>query len=494
MTIKERLSISNILMIIVPVIITTIIAAVCLEIVWLAMINGAGFVLKDSPHFYNASQRISSIAENFLNTTDPNEQTEQIKHLEELLNQGSFSLTISALGVERYHFGKDVKLDNSKLLAAMAALNGEGVISSNGYNYYVHQTEIKGTLYSISILGKKIEDSPHLGQQIEDSPHLRHGMLIPFGIILTLGICLSVFLTNKFLIRFVFQKIEDPMNILSSGVRQIRDGNLDCRIKYDHKDEFASVCADFNDMATRLKESVDLLQRQEASRKELLAGISHDLRSPLTSIRAYVEGLLDGVAKTPEAQRSYLETIKTKSIDIDQMVSKIFLFSKMEIGQCSEHPEPLNLAKEIDTLIHEVGAEYKEKGLQITMQDLLPVTVFGDPDSLRRILVNIMENSLKYKNKVMGQLTIYSTQTEAAYVILTLSDDGPGVSEESLPRIFDTFYRSDPARQNPQKGSGLGLAIVSKAVSQMGGTVTAKNGKNEGLTMEIKLPIQENKK
>ena len=482
MTIKERLYISNTLMIIVPVVISAIIAVACLEIVWLTMINGTGLALKDSPPFYNASQKISSITEDFLNTTDSNEQAKPIKLLEKLLDQSSLSLTISISGVERYHFGTEMEVNDPKLFAAMMALDGEGIVSSNGYNYYAHQTEIKGMLYNISIFGR----------QAEESPHLRHKALILCGVILILGICLSVFLTNKFLIKFVFQKIKQPLDILTNGVRQIRDGNLEYCIKYDQNDEFATVCEDFNDMAVRLKQSVDLLQRQEVSRKELLAGISHDLRSPLTSIRAYVEGLLDGVAKTPEAQRIYLETIKTKTIDIDQMVAKIFLFSKMEIGESLDHPEVLNLAEEIKNFIHAFSLEYKEKGLEITVQNLSSVAVFADPNSLRRILVNILDNSLKYKDKVVGHVTI-SLNIESSYAIVTLADDGPGVPKESLSRIFDAFYRSDPARQNPQKGSGLGLAIVLKIVSQMGGSIMARNGEMGGLIIEVKLPIQEKK-
>jgi signal transduction histidine kinase len=470
MTIKERLSISNTLMIIVPVVFTAIIACACLEIVWLTMVNGNDPGGKDSHNFEKASHKTSAITETILKQADPDEQAKQFTKLEEGLNENSLSLIVSTSGVQRYHFGKEAEanLADSKLLAAMTALNGEGIVSSNGHQYYAHQTEIDGTLYSIHIFGK----------QAEVPPRSLDTVIILCGIIIILGISLSVLFTNKFLIKFVFQKIERPLDILTNGVRQIRDGNLDYRIQYDQQDEFTPVCADFNDMAVRLK--------------ELLAGISHDLRSPLTSIRAYVEGLLDGVARTPEAQRTYLETIKTKAIDIDQMVAKIFQLSKMEIDECLDHPEPLNLAEEIKTLIHAVSSEYKEKGLEVTAQDLLPVKVLADPDFLRRILVNILENSLKYKNKAMGHLTI-SLHSENACVILALSDDGPGVPEESLPRIFEAFYRNDPARQNPHKGSGLGLAIVSKAVSQMGGAITAKNGKSGGLTIEIQLPIQENK-
>jgi len=439
MTIKERLSISNTLMIIVPVVLTALIAFACLGIVWLTMVNGTSIGRKDSGNFEKISHKTAAITQNILRQADPKEKDKQFAQLEEELIEDSLSLMISSSGVQQYHFGKEVELDNPKLLAAIVALDGEGMVSSHGQQYYAHQKYINGTLYNIHILSK----------QTDGPSRSLDSVIILCGIIIIFGISLSVLFTNKFLIAFVFRKIEQPLDILMNGVRQIRDGNLEYRIQYEEQDEFAPICADFNDMAVRLKKSVDLLQRQEVSRIELLAGISHDLRSPLTSIRAYVEGLLDGVARTPEAQRAYLETIKSKAIDIDQMVAKIFELSKMEIDECLDHPELLNLADEIKTFIHTVGAEYKERGLFITAQELLPITVLADPDSLRRILVNILENSLKYKDKAVGHLTI-SLHPEDAYVILTLSDDGPGVPEESLQRIFDAFYRNDPARHRFQ--------------------------------------------
>ncbi len=108
----------------------------------------------------------------------------------------------------------------------------------------------------------------------------------------------TVFLQSLF-----SEKIEAPLDILTDGVHQIRDGNLDYRITYNEQDEFQSVCEDFNDMAVRLRESVEITQKNEQNRKELIAGISHDLRTPLTSIKAYIEGLLEGVAATPQMQR-----------------------------------------------------------------------------------------------------------------------------------------------------------------------------------------------
>ena len=242
-------------------------------------------------------------------------------------------------------------------------------------------------------------------------------------------------------------------------------------------------------MAVRLKESVAKQQRQEQSRKELLAGISHDIRSPLTSIQAYVEGLIDGVAKTPEAQKRYLSVIKMKAEDLDHMVSQLFLFSKMELGDYPNNACPLRLEEKVEALASEAKAEYEEKGLRIET-NLTPATVVADPVQFDRVIANIMENSLKYKERETGILRISIIKSETSCT-LSFDDDGPGVSEESLPHLFEVFYRSDPARQNPQKGSGLGLAIAERIVMQAGGSIQAKKGELGGLRIEISLPCEE---
>ncbi|WP_343063088.1 HAMP domain-containing sensor histidine kinase [Solibaculum mannosilyticum] len=296
-------------------------------------------------------------------------------------------------------------------------------------------------------------------------------------------------LTNRFLTKFVFRRIEEPLDILTAGVHEIRDGNLNFRIQYDRQDEFLPICEDFNEMAVRLKESVTKIQQQEQNRKELLAGISHDIRSPLTSIQAYVEGLMDGVARTPKVQRSYLATIKTKVEDLDRMVSQLFLFSKMELGDYPENSIRLRLDEKIEAAVLEAKEEYKEHGLQL-ITDLTPVTVTADPIQLERVISNVMGNSLKYKEQEKGLLRI-SLIKNGATCTLTFDDDGPGVPEEALPHLFEAFYRSDPARQNPQKGSGLGLAIVKSIITHAGGSIQAKRSEFGGLKIEICLSCEE---
>ena len=208
-------------------------------------------------------------------------------------------------------------------------------------------------------------------------------------------IFLTVLMTNRFLTRFVVCKIEEPLDLLSEGARRLGDGDLDYRIAYAGEDEFAPVCGAFNEMAARLKGFVERTRRDEESHKELLAGISHDLRSPLTSIRAYVEGLLDGVARTEEAKQRYLRTIRTKAEDIDRLVSQLFLYSKLDLEGVPMEMRPIRLDEYIAGFVNEAVLDSRTHGLAITADRLAPVTVSADPEQLRRVLSNILENNIK---------------------------------------------------------------------------------------------------
>lgn len=478
-TIKKRLVISNILMIIVPVIITSFIGIICAGILWFVVTSGAGLGFNDSEDFYKASRGISMIVEKSLKKDKHENLVKDLSWISGILDENAMALSVDSSGKTLYQYGRATEADGI-LMEAEAILGGKGFVSNGTRELYVQQVENNGAVYRIAIFASPSELS-HRTLKV---------VLVILAFILMFAILISILITNRFLTKFVFQKIEHPLDILSDGVRQISDGNLEHRIVYECQDEFAPICADFNEMAARLKASVELTKQHEQSRKELLAGISHDLRSPLTSIRAYVEGLLDGIAKTPETQKGYLKIIKNKAEDIDRMLSKIFLFSKIELGEYPDNPELLRLDDEVRQFIRALGTEYEEKGLVLSANALVPATVLADPDQLRRVLTNIMENSAKYKTKFTGTLTISLREDKGGYR-LSLCDDGPGVPKEALSHLFEVFYRSDPSRQNPHRGSGLGLAIAANAILRMKGTIEAKTGKNGGLEIVIWLPKAE---
>jgi signal transduction histidine kinase len=300
-----------------------------------------------------------------------------------------------------------------------------------------------------------------------------------------------IFFTNRFLTRFVFKKIVYGMDTLTHGVHQVRDGNLDYRIDYKEEDEFSQVCGEFNEMAARLLESLEARRKDEQSRKELIAGISHDLRTPLTSIKAYVEGLEKGVASTQEARERYIGTIKNKTGDLEHIIDALFLFSKLDTGELPYNIERVNLASKVSEIVDGLMEEYGNRGLDISQ-----VSASGQPFSdidvaqMRGVIINIFENSVKYKNKERGRICVSVTE-EAGSACLVISDDGPGVPDEALPKLFDVFYRSDSSRSEPGKGSGLGLAIAAKIVKRFGGSIVAANVPGGGLSIKMTFPGSE---
>ncbi len=474
MTIQKRLFWSNLFMIAIPALLTAIVGLLCVGIIWLAMMQGAGFGVEDGGDFYLIGRSAANAAGQAL-SVQGDEREQQFAQLTTLLDADSMHLAVRKGEQILYTYGQAQEQDNALLLAA-EHMTGEALLICSGergvYRAPLSAGEHGAILYLFGTPGE------HIGQD------LRPVAVLSCLLVLLAVVC-SVLLTNRFLTRFVLRHIEEPLDLLAAGARRLGTGDLDARISYSGQDEFTPVCHAFNEMARRLQESISRTCRDEASRRELLAGISHDLRSPLTSIRAYVEGLLDGVARTPARQRKYLETIRSKTEDIDRLVSQLFLFSELELDDYPQLIQRVELSQWISRLIGEVQSDYLRQGLAIRMQ-LTPAAVEADPEQLRRVLLNLLDNSAKYKDKPDGMAEITVAVREAD-VSICVADDGPGVPDDALSRLFDPFYRSDPARKNPAGGSGLGLAIAARAVQNMGGHICARNRASGGLIIEITL-------
>lgn len=299
-----------------------------------------------------------------------------------------------------------------------------------------------------------------------------------------LALLAAVGFTNLYLTRNLFRHISEPLDILTAGVARIRDGDLDSPIRYSEADEFQAACDAVDEMAARLKASLEQQQREQQKKQELIAGMSHDLKSPLTAIRAYTEALLDGVAGDDAARRRYLLTIRAREADIEAMASRLFAFAKMDVSGYPVHIEPLMLRETMRELTDERCAADTDLRLEIPAG----LQVMADRELLGRMISNLIENSWKYGGGKNAHIRI-SAGASDGMAELVFEDDGPGVPAEQLPKLFDAFYRGDAARTAPGEGSGLGLAVVKKAVEAMRGSVRAENGTAGGLKMMFTLPL-----
>ena len=329
-------------------------------------------------------------------------------------------------------------------------------------------------------LGLSMAALHETGEQLEAAFDGAKTIAVIYGGTVILALLAAVGFTNFYLTRHLFRHIQTPLDTLVAGVKRIQDGNLDTCIGYETDDEFRPACDAVDEMAARLKCSLEAQSRQQQQRQELIAGMSHDLKSPLTSIRAYTEGLLDGVAKDDAARTRYLQTIYAKETELETLVNRLFAFAKLDLNEAPTEPEALRLSETLS----EIVAGFDAEGLDVRLDDLPDGKVLADRTLLSRCICNLLDNSRKYGAK---QVTL-SAATDEKAVSVSVSDDGPGVEESQLEKIFALGYRTDSARQNPAGGSGIGLAVVKKAAEQMHGSAKAEHTDGGGLRVTITLP------
>ena len=307
-------------------------------------------------------------------------------------------------------------------------------------------------------------------------------------IYIIIGLTVVMFFVNRYIAKRIYRSIVLPLDILTVGVNEICNGKLGYRIDYDKNDEFATVCNAFNEMTERLSTMTLQQQKEEQSRRQLIAGISHDLRTPLTSIKAYVVGFEEGVCKTPAMQKKYLATIKQKAGELEYIINQLFLFSKLDVGDFPFSIEKVNIGVELNQLVEDLKEEYAEKGVSLVVKEL-PSHVYCYIDVIQfgNVIQNVWSNTAKYKNKEQS-ISVISCEETGENIKISIYDDGPGVKEEALDKLFDVFYRTDDSRQNVALGSGLGLAISAKIINSFKGKISARNYPDAGLCIDIVLP------
>ena len=240
-------------------------------------------------------------------------------------------------------------------------------------------------------------------------------------------------------------------------------------------------------MRIRLKDSVHTQLKYDDNRKMLISSISHDLKTPVTSIKGYVEGILDGIANTPEKKERYLKTIHSKARQLDKMIDDLLLYAKLDLNQIPYNFERIDMEEFLKDCIQENEPELERDNIRLEFQNELSQKyhILVDRERMKRVIMNIMENSRKYMNKEQGRIKFGLRETNNS-LIIEISDNGEGIKDTDLPHIFDRFYRSDKARSGI-KGSGLGLAIAKQVVEDHKGRIWAVANKDEGTSIMISL-------
>lgn len=308
--------------------------------------------------------------------------------------------------------------------------------------------------------------------------------LVVGGLVIVIVLLLCQLMTKR-----LIGKIMDPLNQLNDAANRIMEGNLERKIAYQGEDEFQNVCETFDLMQYHLKEEMEQNRAYEKARTEMVSGISHDLRTPLTSIKGYIKGMLDGIANTEEKRQEYLAVAYKKSCDMERLLEKLFYFSKLETGNMPFYLTKINMKNYLEQYVQEKQAELKTRDISVTgsLDGIDGVFCNVDASQMQRVFDNLIENSCKYAAPEGALEIAVKAERQENVLHILVSDNGKGMEEEKIQHVFEQFYRGDEARNAACDGNGLGLYVCRYIVEKHGGTMTA-SGKH-GFTVELILPI-----
>ncbi|MFI8712148.1 sensor histidine kinase [Brevibacillus brevis] len=306
---------------------------------------------------------------------------------------------------------------------------------------------------------------------------------------LILSLLTIVALTNGVLTFLVSRSIIRPLYALKQAANEIKEGNLERPVQLHRKDELGELGEAFEEMRSRLYDSIHLQLQYEENRKQLISSISHDLKTPITGIKACVEAVQEGIADTEAKREKYMKMIAIKSEQMDRLIDELFLFSRLDLNKLPFHFEEVDMRAYMAQFAEELRLDPRMHGVSIRYDEHneSPIPVMADREKLHRVLMNIVDNSLKYLNKD-EKLIRLEVEKASGDVLVAISDNGTGIEKEAMPHIFDRFYRADPARNSAMGGSGLGLAIVKQIVEGHGGRVWVESESGRGTRICFTLP------
>jgi signal transduction histidine kinase len=408
------------------------------------------------------------------------EDMNYINHLNEEL-QNKYSFIAIRKDQEFIYAGNEMKLQ---------------MVKGNLQGFGVHSTEVDGGMY---VGGKypflvKAQDFYFSDKAqgtifvITDLDTLFPQLKALIRQSVTSFVCVLIF-TAVLLMFWIYRSILRPLNILRIGMHQIKDGDLDYSVQSETQDEIGQLCEDFEEMRLRLKELIESRLQYEEDIKELISNISHDLKTPLTAIKGYAEGLMDGVADTPVKQEKYLQTILSKANDMSILVDELAFYAKIDNNTVPYSFKDISIKEYFDDCIEELNLDLEVKNIELQYYNELEedTKVVADAEQIKRVINNIIGNAVKYLDKPKGRFQI-RLHDIGNYIQVEIEDNGCGIKKTDIPYIFDRFYRADASRNTKKGGSGLGLAISKKIIEDHGGRIWAES--EEGVRTTILFTLK----
>ncbi|MFD2670163.1 sensor histidine kinase [Marinicrinis sediminis] len=316
-----------------------------------------------------------------------------------------------------------------------------------------------------------------------------HFMLLTWSeVILLMSVTLVAALISIVVHTLIIRPIVHSVHSISEASSNMSEGDFEGEVPVVGPSEFKQLALQFNEMKHQLEDSILTLQSSETSRKELIANVSHDLRTPLSSIQSYVEALQDRVIEDEETSQQYLRTIHRETLRLSKLIEDLFQLSRLDAGRYPFQPEPYPLDALLVETLESQSLFLEEKQLSVSTElpdPLPPVSVM--PFEIKRVLGNLLQNAISYSPP--GAAIRITAGAENGFVTCTFIDEGAGMAPEELDPIFERFYRIDKSRNRHSGGAGLGLAISKSIMERHGGTIRVESQLGEGSRFILTLPI-----
>ena len=350
--------------------------------------------------------------------------------------------------------------------------DGKGVFIGGARGAVVKQIDlvfsdgVKGSAYIITFLSALL-------------PGFRSAIWQAVFLIMIIQFLVAVILTY-----WIYRGINVPIGKLREATGRISEGDLDFTLTPEGDDEISELTRSFESMRVRLKESEEEKERYDRESRELISNISHDLKTPITAVKGYVEGIMDGVADTPEKMDRYIRTIYAKANEMDRLINELTFYSKIDTNRIPYHFTQLNVAEFFDDCAEELHEDLQDRKIRFSYENRVEEStcIIADPEQLKRVINNIISNSVKYMDKPLGRIDLRILDA-GDFIQVEIEDNGKGIETKDLVNIFDRFYRTDTARSNTQNGSGIGLSIVKKIIEDHNGKIWAGSKLGEGTVM-----------
>ena len=393
---------------------------------------------------------------------------------------GKASYLIVRRGGEMYYSGKEENID--ALFEELPPYGDYNKISDSGVyigkdvQAFVKQMDVDftdGSEGSVFIITSVSATLPQIKSLVRD---------------MVIAIIVILIFTAGFLTMWIYNGISTPLKKLKLATQNIKEGNLDFTMEAQGDDEISGLCRDFEQMRRRLKESAEEKVQYDRENKELISNISHDLKTPITAVKGYVEGIMDGVADTPEKMDKYIRTIYNKANDMDRLINELTFYSKIDTNRIPYTFNKINIKDYFDDCIEEVGLDLESKNIELSYFNYADADtiVIADAEQLKRVINNIISNSVKYMDKPKGYINI-RVKDVGDFIQVEIEDNGKGIATKDLSNVFDRFYRTDASRNSSQGGSGIGLSIVKKIIEDHGGKIWVSSKLGAGTIMYFVL-------